>query len=157
MKEEHASVPGMWKAYLASVGEDADTTRKRYTSWHFTDTEAGADELAELVLAGRKTATTSLFCAYGRDGSPVPDTGDYSIVTDWRGVARCVIRTTAVGVMPFKDVTAEFARKEGEGDLSLEHWRDVHRRSLARECESMGIEFDPGMLVICEEFEVVYR
>lgn len=30
----------------------------------------------------------------------------------------------------FCDVTAEFARKEGEGDLSLEYWQREHQRFL---------------------------
>lgn len=82
--------------------------------------------------------------------------GDYSIVTDWHGVARCIIRTTAVNIVPYDEVTVEFARKEGEGDLSLEYWRDVHYRALTHECNGIGIKFNPHMLVVCEEFEVVY-
>ncbi len=157
MKEEHGSVPKMWKDYLKSVGDDAATTQKGYTSWYFTSTEGGANELAELVLAGKKTATTSLLFAYEHEGSPVPKAGDHSIVTDWQGIARCVIRTTAVNFIPYDEVTGEFAMKEGEGDLSLEYWKGVHHRSLTLECDGIGIKFDPRMRVVCEEFEVVYR
>ena len=50
----------------------------------------------------------------------------------------------------------EHAFKEGEGDRSLEYWREVHKKFF-REClEEYGLEFSENMKVVCEEFEVVY-
>lgn len=54
----------------------------------------------------------------------------------------------ATGV--FCDVTAELARKEGEGDLSLEYWQREHQRFFTREGH-----FSEDMELIMEEFEVV--
>jgi uncharacterized protein YhfF len=157
MAGEHESVLRMWTDYLRSAGEDPAATGKKYESWHFTMTEEGARELLELVLAGRKRATTSLFYAYGHEGSPIPKAGDLNIVTDWQGIARCIIRDTTVNILPYEDVTEEFARKEGEGDLSLVYWKEVHYQALKLECEGIGIKFDPRMPVVLEEFEVVYQ
>ena len=42
--------------------------------------------------------------------------------------AACVIRDVKVSVVPFLQVSAEHAYKEGEDDRSLEKWREVHRR-----------------------------
>jgi uncharacterized protein YhfF len=47
-------------------------------------------------------------------------------------------------------VTAEFARKEGEGDLSLAYWRKEHKAFFERE----GFYSD-RMELVAEEFEVV--
>lgn len=77
MAGEHESVLEMWKEYLVSIGESVTATGKKFTSWYFASTEAGANELSELVLAGGKRATTSLFYAYGHEGSPLPGDGDY--------------------------------------------------------------------------------
>jgi uncharacterized protein YhfF len=61
-----------------------------------------------------------------------------------------------VDVLPFAEVSAEFAAVEGEGDGSLSFWRQVHRDYFTRECQRYGRTFDEQMLVACERFEVVY-
>ena len=50
----------------------------------------------------------------------------------------------------FCDVTEAFARKEGEGDLSLEYWKKEHQRFFSSEGH-----FSEDMELIAEEFEVV--
>ena len=58
--------------------------------------------------------------------------------------------------MPFCEVTAGHAYKEGEGDRSLAYWRKVHEDFFRAELEEAGLEFSPSMPVVCEEFEMVY-
>ncbi|MBR3158780.1 MAG: ASCH domain-containing protein [Atopobiaceae bacterium] len=53
-------------------------------------------------------------------GEPIPQVGDYSVITDSTGNAVCVIRTTSVHLSPFAQVSADHAYKEAEGDRSLE-------------------------------------
>jgi uncharacterized protein YhfF len=91
------------------------------------------------------------------EGKRLPRPGDLSIVTDWAGEPQCVIETESVRIVPFCDVTAEFAATEGEGDGSLSFWRQAHREYFARECAKAAREFGEKMLVVCECFEVVYR
>lgn len=61
-----------------------------------------------------------------------------------------MIRLISLRLVRFCDVTDEFARKEGEGDLSLEYWRNEHQRFFAPEGD-----FSEEMELIAEEFEVV--
>jgi len=147
------SVTAMWEAFLVCNPDAAGAT---FSAWHFCDTKDLADELVELVLAGPKRATAGLLWAYEADDEPVPVPGDYSVITDWEGAARCIIRSTHVDVVPFAEVSAEFAAIEGEGDGSLEYWRAVHEAAFTRELTSAGVGFDPSMLVVCEVFEVVF-
>jgi uncharacterized protein YhfF len=95
--------------------------------------------------------------AYEADGEAIPVPGDYSVILDGHGIARCIIRTTNVDVLPFDKVDAAFAYGEGEGDCSLEYWRDVHWRYFIRELAGLGREATRDMPVVCERFEVVYR
>ena len=53
-----------------------------------------------------------------------------------------------------REVGAEFAAKEGEGDGSLFFWRDAHRQYFTRECDRIGRRFTEDMPVACERFEV---
>jgi uncharacterized protein YhfF len=82
--------------------------------------------------------------------------GDLSVVTGWGGEPLCVIETTAVDILPFEEVGADFAHAEGEGDRSLRHWREVHWAYFQRECAGHGWAPSPRMPVICERFRVRY-
>ena len=150
-----SSVEHMWAAFLATSPE-ATAAGTSYSAWHFCDDQASANKLAELVLSGRKRATAGSLWAYELDKEPLPRVGDLSVITDWEGRARCVIRTTSVEVVPFNAVTPEFAATEGEGDGSLEYWRKVHWEFFTRELEGTGREPLPDMPVVCERFEVVF-
>jgi uncharacterized protein YhfF len=86
----------------------------------------------------------------------VPAVGDYSVIIDWTGQAQCVIRTTSIEIVPFNEVTADFARTEGEGDRSLDYWRRAHWAFVTRELQAVGKSPTEAMLVVCEKFEVVY-
>lgn len=154
---ESATVKALWCAYLASLGETEATTEKTYTAWHFCDNETDADELAELVLSGQKRATASSLWVYEHEGQPIPKVGDHSVILDWKGEARCIIRTTRIDLLPFEEVPEAFAWTEGEGDRSLAYWRAGHERFFTRELASIGRAFEVRMPVVCERFEVVFR
>lgn len=121
-------------------------------AWAFGDTPEQADELLALVLSGLKTATASAYSEYSEGGLPTP--GSLSILLDSGGHPHALIATTDVQVVPFDQVGADHARAEGEGDLSLEHWRIVHRAFFSANGSK---EFSEDMDVVLERFEVVYR
>ncbi|MEG3616805.1 ASCH domain-containing protein [Isoptericola haloaureus] len=125
-------------------------------AWAFGDNPALADELLGLVLAGTKTATASLVVEYEDAAEPAPRKGDLSILLDGRGEPRALVRTTQVDRVPFRDVTAEHAWREGEGDRTLESWREGHERYWRRTLAGTEHEFDPSLEVLCERFKVLY-
>jgi uncharacterized protein YhfF len=156
MDKEHMSVREMWGNYLTSIGENINNTHKTYTSWHFCDNEKDANDLAKLVKQGVKRATTGLYYSYIAEGEEPSEAGALNIVTDWCGKAECIIETERVTILPFREVTEEYAKTEGEGDKSLEYWRQAHVNAFTRELKEYNREFDEDMLVVCEEFKVVY-
>lgn len=151
----HPSVPKLWRVYLRSIGETPDRTDKTFDAWHFCDTQAEADALADLVVCGIKRATTPSVWELEMRGDPVPQPGDLHIVTNWDGVAQCVIRTTQVDVKPFNEVGADYARIEGEGDRTLAYWRRTHWAYYERVLRGTDYAPRPEMPVVCERFEVV--
>lgn len=157
MAEEHKTVKQMWKKYLSKTGENINNTDKFYESWYFCNNEKDANELAKLVKKGIKKATASLHCLYEIENEQVPEAGDYAVITNWNGIAQCIIQIKNINIIAFKNVTKEFAAKEGEGDKSLRFWRKVHRKSFTLELKERNKKFYEDMLVVCEEFEVVYQ
>ncbi|MEK8035028.1 ASCH domain-containing protein [Ideonella sp. DXS29W] len=143
-----------WSAFAQAVGGASE--ERFYEAFFFGDTEQLANELAALVLQGTKRATAGSVWSFDAEGKRPPQAGDLSIVTSWSGKPLCVIETEVVEVVPFNEVTAEFAATEGEGDGSLAFWQSGHRRYFTRECARAGREFSESMLVACERFKVVY-
>ena len=140
----------MWENFLAEIGEDLG----EMDAWSFGD---DPDALAELVVSGEKTGTSSAYDLYFIDGEPLPSENTYSVILDSRGEARCVIKTTRVYVVPFDEVGEEHARREGEGDKSLGYWKNIHKRFFESEFEKEGIVFDEKAKIVCEEFKVVHK
>lgn len=143
-----------WNAFDATGAADV---RGFYESFAFGDGEALANNLAALVLSGVKCATAGAVWSYEAEGKRLPVPRDQSIVTNWAGDPLCVIETIRVDIVPFNQVSAEFAAVEGEGDGSLAYWMEAHRRYFMRECDRAGREFSEDMLVACERFKLVYQ
>jgi uncharacterized protein YhfF len=146
----------MWRAFLESGLAPPGLDAERISAWHFCDTRTDADLCAALVLQGRKRATAPSAWWFESRGEPLPRPGEHHVVTDWDGVAQCVIRTTRVEVVPFRDVSAEHAAAEGEGDGSLDDWRRTHRAYYHRELAGTGYAPSDDMPIVCERFAVVY-
>jgi uncharacterized protein YhfF len=125
-----------------------------YTAWQFG---AVPDKLASLVLEGTKQATASLHQLYLDTFEPMPQIGDFSVILNSIDEAVCIIQTTNVQILPFKDVTPEMAMIEGEGDKSLDYWREVHLEFFLEEAATIGKTFDEDMLVIFETFKLVFK
>ena len=117
---------------------------------------AAPDLLAELVAKGVKTATASAYDEYVHYEEELPKVGDLDMVLDGQGQAVAIIETTKVTVIPFRDVSADHAYKEGEGDRSLAYWRQVHEELFTKWLAEIGLSFSPESKVVLEEFQVVY-
>lgn len=139
----------MWEAFV----KEQNITETEYEAWAFGD---DTDGLAELVKQGIKTGTSSAYPLYQIDGEPLPEASGYSVILNSKDEAVCIIENTKVYVLPFCEVSAEHAYKEGEGDRSLKYWRKVHEEFFAECMAEAGVSFDEDMKVVCEEFRLVY-
>ncbi len=123
--------------------------------FHFGNTPALAAVLAHLVGKGVKRGTTGWIEVAEREGSVIPEAGMVSIVTDGFGYPACAIRTERVERLRFGDITAAHAWAEGEGDRTLEDYRDGHLAYFHREAVQHGLVFDDDALVFFEHFRVL--
>ena len=114
-------------------------------SFAFGDGPELADELLDLVLRGIKTATCS---TEDEPNTSLP--GERWIVLDGQSAPRCVIESIEVTYRRYNEVDSKFAFEEGEGDRSLEYWREAHREYFSRQgC------FSEDMVLMCERFRLV--
>ena len=113
-----------------------------------------ADWLAELVVTGKKTATTSGLVFYEMEKEAIPTVSEYYIVLNGKENPVAVIEIESVLVVPMNEVTEEFALAEGEGDYQF--WWNAHEKFFTALLKEYDIEFSPNMLVVCERFTKVY-
>ena len=118
---------------------------------------ADPDTLADLVLTGTKTATTSAYDLYEPDEA-LPQAGAYDVILNSQDKPICVTFTDSVEIKPFREVGADHAYHEGEGDRSYDYWRQVHVEFFIKEyADEAGQVFDPDTAqMVLERFHVVY-
>lgn len=143
-----------WQRFLQST--QGDLEKSYVSSFHFELTEELANELLDLVLQGKKRATSSSLWSYELEGTPLPKEQDLHIVTDWKGRPYCVIEITGVQILPFKEITFAICQREGEDD-SLETWQEGHRIFFEEEGKELGFRFSWDMPVVFEDFRVIYQ
>ena len=145
----------MWEAYAAEHA-DAVAAGAEHTVERFGDSEQLADALLEIVLSGRKRATSELASEFLAAGDQLPRIGSHWIACDGRGVPRIVIRSTELRIGPFDSVDAAFAADEGEDDGSVESWKTEHRRYWQRTTAARGAVWSERDEVVFERFAVVW-
>ena len=148
------SVVKFWRGFCA---ENPDVNSDEpYQVWFFGNSQKMARELAELVTSGKKRATASLVEFNEKHPEIAPVDDGFSVVTDYEGVPLCVIQTTEIRFLPFDEVGAQFAFDEGEGDRTLEDWREGHQRYFTKEAVEYTLEFNEKSLIVCERFKLLY-
>ena len=148
MKSNDAEVAGLWDEYVAATG-----TSGRYYVWGFgrDGNPEQRTRLGLLVRDGPKRATAGREDDFTDDG-PIPRPGDHHAIVDGEGHPICIIRTTSVEIRPFGEVDAQFAWDEGEGDRTLQWWRDAHIRFFA----GVGTPIDDSTRIVMERFAKVW-
>lgn len=104
-----------------------------------------ADRLVNLVLDGKKTATTYLY-----ESDNICKIGDISILTDLDDNRVCVLKTKKLFVTEFKNISWDLAKLEGE-NKTLDEWRESHMNYFNK----IDPNFNKDTKVIFEVFEVI--
>jgi uncharacterized protein YhfF len=138
---------------LCERGIDLSGTNVRIGS--YGDSEQSTAMLISLIRAKVKHATCSLLWSWDFDGQRLPQEGDIEIVLDFRNRPVLLLQTKKVEIVPFGEISCEFAAAEGEGDLSLEYWRAEHWEFFGRECQRIGRQPVASMPLVCETFDLM--
>lgn len=148
------SIEDYWKKFQNNNPEYHSL--KQPQSFYFCDNKKNADECAELVVNKIKQATSPSVWWFEKNNESFPTVGDIAIVTNWDEEPKAIITTTKVEIVKFKDITAEYACTEGEGDKSLDYWKKVHWEYYRNEMEDFGEYPDEEMKIVCEYFETIW-
>jgi uncharacterized protein YhfF len=146
-----------WEKFLASLPPDSPYRTKTYVAEGWGDGPEMADELGALIAQGTKTATCSALWEWEAEGNPIPQPGLITVVLDGRGEPLCIVESVETSIRKYNEVDADFAREEGEGDLSLNYWREAHRNFFSRVLPKIGKEFSEEVPLVCERFRLIFK
>lgn len=121
---------------------------KEISRWKFSSDN---EKLISLVLSGEKKATTSLYNEYIKNKEPLPKIHQRSIILHEDNTDACLIEIENVIITEFKNITEEFAFIEGEGDKSLEYYRNEHYKIF----KNIDSNFSNESKVVFEIFRVI--
>ena len=155
MSEE--SIRAYWQTFLSTLPPDSPYHTKSYSKGGYGDSPELANELIQLILIGKKTATCGSLWEWEDEGKPLTQAGDLWVEVDGSGTPVCITETTEVTIRKYNEVDADFARAEGEGDRSLAYWRQAHKNYFSRTLPKIGREFSEDMPLVRERFKVIYK
>jgi len=151
------SIEAYWEQFLASLRPDSPYRTKTYVAEGWGDNPEMADELGALIAQGIKTATCSALWEWQAEGNPIPEVGYITIVLNGRGEPLGIVETIEISVRRYNEVHADFAREEGEGDLSLRYWREAHKNYFSRVLRKIDRQFSEDMPLVCERFHLIHK
>jgi len=151
------SIDTYWQSFLSTQPDDAPYHSMTYLAEGWGDSPQMADELGALIVDGVKTATCSALWEWEAEGESPVKPGAVTIVLDGSGQPMGIVETVEVTIRKYNQVDARFARAEGEGDLSLEYWREAHRNFFSRVLPKIGKVFSEEMPLVCEQFKLIYK
>lgn len=109
-------------------------------------------KLVSAVLAGDKTATSSLLSDYQPHAAePLPVVGQRYVLVGYEDEAIGIVETIELRIMPAREVDLEFARDEGEGFSTVADWRAAHERFWAPQV------ITDETPIMCERFRLIRR
>lgn len=116
---------------------------KELKTWHFG---INNDELVDLVLKGKKTATTSIY------NRKIDKVGTESVLIYQSKKPACITKVVKNVVKEFKNIDWDIAKLEGE-NTNLDDWRKKHIEFF----KSIDDNFTEESRVVVEIFDVVKK
>jgi len=120
-------------------------------SFKYGDSSKLNAEILALVLAGTKTVTCDAVAGFEQRGEETPTVGRTDVALDWDGRPVAAVRTVAVDLIPFDQMSEDMVADQGEF-RDLAHWRNGYEAYLTR-----AEVFTPDVVMLVERFEVVER
>lgn len=121
------------------------------TKVRFGGTIEEQNELSQLVLIGEKVATSSLLEL--KKEKDLTSVGDIWQIQDGFKQDICMVKVSEVEIKKFKDITEDFAIKEGDG--SFNNWLEIHKNYYSFLLNKNGKLLEDTTLLECVYFEKI--
>lgn len=149
------SVYAMWDDYMEANPENLSSELP--DSWYFHTNQEDANRLANLVVIGKKRASSGLYLWYKEANADLPAIGTKHIITDFDGNAKAIIEIIKVDTVPFNQISAAYAEMDmGTETEPLKKWKKAHYDFFTSALGGNTEKPVEQMLVVCESFEKIW-
>lgn len=156
VNEIDQSVMDIWQLYTNSNPEFKNEDMPE--SWFFHNNEADANRLVDLVVSGKKKASSGLYNMYQKYEADLPIVGTKHIITNFSGKAQAIIEIIKVDTIPFNQITKEYAELDmGTHIEPIKKWKKAHWNFFSSVFEGSEEKPTENMLVVCESFETIWK
>ena len=142
-----------WAAFLEESGTPTTTVLENYM--YFGDSESSSVAAVEQMLRGEKTAVSRCISYFLTTNQRIPQTGDYTLVTDFYGNPCCIFRTLAVTIAPMPEIS-DALRIQDAPERSPAEWLTLRQQEYRDLAQRFGFHYHDELLVLMETVELVY-
>lgn len=125
-----------------------------YTERRIGNSAELVDQVLEFVLSGEKTGTFSLPEELAHEG-PLPQAGDYFVLTRFDGSAACLVVMEECQEVPFDQISQRHIDVEAPAVRDLKLWRDFHRQYWGSVLAARGESFSDSQLILAQRFRLL--
>lgn len=145
----------LWAEYIQAHPEYSDDPMPEVEFFH--NNKSDANRLGQLVLKGKKSASSSVYALYKKYNMDLPKIGKRQIVTDFDGNALAIITTIGVDTIPFNKISADYAALDmGTNKEPLEKWKKAHWIFFDSFLSEIDEKATEDMRIVCERFKTVW-
>ncbi len=152
---ENTSARNLWGDFLDQHLEYAFAQAPQVIC--LSEDEQEANRQLKLILTGKKRAFSHSLLGLQYRNQKLPKIGDFTIITDNQGNAKCLLRTVAVRLKPYFSIRESYAKIEGEGDQSLAYWKQYHWEKIEEDLKQFNRVPRESMIMVCEYFDKVFE
>ena len=135
-----------WAAFRASPAAPANAEDRFHSVFAIG---AGSDEAAAEVVAGKKTATSSLLTDFAPGAAPVA--GSLSLLIGSGGRPVAIVETYWTGPLALDEMDADFIAAYGEWDGP-----DAFRAGMLSWYQGLDADFTSAVPLLAERFRVLW-
>lgn len=154
--EKTAATEAFWsrlKQAVPDAGPDAgDEYRARYASGN----PKFAEIIMDLILTEQKRGLFGLDLLQKAQPELAPTLGGVMMLVDYDGKPRGAVKTTDITPVPYKDITEDHLAVEGPDARTLSVWQKIHWPYWTQMLEPLGLKPSEDMIVIIEQFKLIY-
>lgn len=151
-KKMKNSAEKMWRAFALDKPEMKEYP---YQIWTFLEGPEFRKNIIARILDGEVTGESYSIDFFDANQEVLPEVGRYNVICDGRGQAYCIVKTINITTTTFGAVNSHLAQVEGCKDV--DQWKKYNKNKYERICEKLDIEFNRGLPLFFEEFEIVYK
>lgn len=112
------------------------------------------EDYNQSILQGKKKLLFELKDQYIVYHQPIPKSGDFALLNNWKGIPIAALEISGVNVEPFNKISTSIHDVKENIDFSDEDWLKKYQKIFRKWCKTNNQKFSNDKLVVLSEFKI---